>query len=555
MRGRTRDEHLDPSYRRLRWLLVGILVCRGFVYMCVIPPFEGWDEYEHVGYVVHVAETGQPPVPGQTNLPHSLLAELVKYPLPRDVVALQLGRLGAVDYQAYWGESARPTLRPGTMELYEAQHAWWYYRLVAPVFQALGGVAHLGRSVAGLRLLNLVFLAASLWVAYGAVARVARSEQEAAWAGLAIAVHPLFLINGVRVANDAFGVLLTTLAVAGCLTIDRNPRPICWLAIGVAAGLAALAKAVNFALVPFIAVAWLAWVARGRVSPRAAAFAGLAATAGFFVATQHDLRTNLARYGSPTAMQEALVNRSRGRTTGDLIHAAGRFDWKDRVRKIWLRETFVAGGWSRVPSPPLSIQAYSMVLTVGLLGYVAGVGFRRGRPGEFKSATTPILCACLCLGYTAAMGYHMVQSLVAWGKPTTCPWYACAALPWFLVLAVGGARSWPTGLLRGGLPIALAVVCLGTESLVVWGRMIPFYSGGASGLLALQRLGTLRPAALGTATLVVSEGVLCGLVLWFFVVLARTRAADLSALPAPHIGDACERPPSAGVERPSASAS
>lgn len=515
-------------FRQLRRVLVGILVCRGLAYLCVLPLFEGWDEYEHVGYVVHVAETGRPAVPGQTNVPGSLLAELVKYPLPRCVVDLQLGRLGAVDYRTYWANPSSPVLRPGAMELYEAQHAWWYYRLVAPIFGALGGVAKLRWSVSVLRLGNLAFLAAALWVAYGVLARVARSPRDAAWAGLAIAVHPLFLVNGVRVANDALGVLLATLAIAGCLTLERRQGPWRWLAIGAAGGMAVLIKAVNLALVPFIALAWLGFVVRERPGLRAAAVGGMALGLGFLIVTQEDLRANYSRYGGPTPMQEAVVNRSRGRTTADLAQAAAGFRWDKQVRRLWLRDTFFAGGWSHVGPAPGWIQAYSYAVMAGLLGYVGSLIVpARRRALSFRSGETPLLCLVLCSSYTAAMAYHMVQSFVAWGKPTTCPWYACAALPWFLALAVGGARSCPVGLLRGAIPVGLAGTCLATEAVVVWGRMIPVYSGGSTGLFALRRLAFLQPPWLGTATLVLAEAGLVALLGSFFLVLRRVRPVDV----------------------------
>src|SRR5262245_38864012 len=166
------------TQRRWFWfrtLLVALVVARGLVYLSVMPLFEGWDEYEHVGYVVHVLATGRPAVLGQTNVPASLIAPLVRYPLPKCVVDLQLGRLGAVDYRSYWSSAERPTLRPGLMELYEAQHASWYYRVAAPLFKALGGVADLRTSVGGLRLLNLTFLAASVWIALGVIGRLVSS--------------------------------------------------------------------------------------------------------------------------------------------------------------------------------------------------------------------------------------------------------------------------------------------------------------------------------------------------------------------------------------------
>ena len=61
----------DRFWKRTRFLLVALVLCRGLVWLCVLPPFEGWDEYQHVGYVQHVAETGRAAVLGETNVPAS----------------------------------------------------------------------------------------------------------------------------------------------------------------------------------------------------------------------------------------------------------------------------------------------------------------------------------------------------------------------------------------------------------------------------------------------------------------------------------------------------
>jgi len=57
-----------------------------------------------------------------------------------------------------------------------------------------------------------------------------------------------------------------------------------------------------------------------------------------------------------------------------------------------------------------------------------------------------------------------------------------------MVLAAGGGLSWPLARLRPVVPLGIAAVCLSTEIVVVWSRMIVTYSGGAGGWLALRRL-------------------------------------------------------------------
>src|SRR5437763_2551750 len=104
------------SWRWFRCLLVALVICRGLVELCVLPPFEGWDEYQHVGYVVHILETGRPAVLGATNVPRSLLATALALP-HSDAALRQIGPLGAIGYADYWKDRPPPTLRPGWIPL------------------------------------------------------------------------------------------------------------------------------------------------------------------------------------------------------------------------------------------------------------------------------------------------------------------------------------------------------------------------------------------------------------------------------------------------------
>src|SRR5207245_5803278 len=136
------------------------------------------------------------------------------------------------------------------LPLYEAQHSPLAYQLMAPVFQAAGGLRDLRSSVACLRFANLLLTATAVWVALGAVGRIVRGPVPAALVGLLISTQPLFLINGVRVANDALGVLLATLAITMGLALERERLLHQSAAIGLLVGLAFLAKAGHAALTP-----------------------------------------------------------------------------------------------------------------------------------------------------------------------------------------------------------------------------------------------------------------------------------------------------------------
>jgi hypothetical protein len=262
--------------RRLRIILTALVFCRGIVLLCILPPFEGWDEYQHVAYVVHLNETGERPWLAQSNVPASLLDKLAGFPHCNSALR-QIGSVpGVLDYTGFWErEGQRPpttSQTPAKIGLYQAQHGPLYYALVGPLFAALGGVDDLRRSIGGLRFANLLMTTAAVWVALGVVAGLVRDRRLAACCGLLIATQPLFLINGVRVANDALGVLLATLSIAWALRTPRRFPVAHSLGLGMLVGLAVLAKSVNFGVVPFVGVCWLwtSWkaVASGWIPAR-----------------------------------------------------------------------------------------------------------------------------------------------------------------------------------------------------------------------------------------------------------------------------------------------
>lgn len=534
-------------------MLVGLVLCRGLVDLCVLPPFEAWDEYQHVGYVEHIRETGEAAVLGESNVPAVLLAEAVAFPHPTVAVKTQIGGVGAVDHSAFWAQhnplepgTSPPTYRGGSHGLYQAQHAPLYYRLAAPLYAALGGAKALRASVGGLRLANLGLTAAAVWIVLGALRRILRRERDASLVGLTLAAHPLFLFNGARVANDALGVFLASVAVAACLTLDGNGRRFLLhgLGIGLLIGLAVSAKATNLGLVPFAAFAWLAAAVRGKVPARQAALGGLLMGTGFLAVVQSELRFNLAHYGHFTAMQEAVLNARKGVTPGDHLVVASSFDWPKTFGRLWSRDLFFTAGWSYLRSHPTAVRLYRDAVTAGLLGWAwwataAVVRRLRGRQKPlpvFVTAWMPLACLVLVASDTAALGFHMVQSTVAWGAPTTNPWYACPVLPWFLALVVAGGVSWPLGRwFRPAIPAAMAGAGLTAELVGVWGRMIPAYTGDAAGFEALRRLAWLQPGCLGTATLtaaVIGEVVVIAMLVlvWHDALRAEGERPELSLL-------------------------
>src|SRR5947209_1310632 len=112
--GMTPDDRTGQDqgpWQRFRLILLGLVLCRGLVLLCVMPPFEGWDEYQHVAYVLHAWEVGRPPVLGEALVSPALLREVVGFPQPRHAVD-QIGWLGAEGYATYWARRGAGATRP-----------------------------------------------------------------------------------------------------------------------------------------------------------------------------------------------------------------------------------------------------------------------------------------------------------------------------------------------------------------------------------------------------------------------------------------------------------
>ena len=233
-----------------------------------------------------------------------------------------------------------------------------------------------------------------------------RDVRHFALIGLVVASHPLFLVNGVRVANDALGTFLATVAIAGALTLDGRHLTRRALWVGPVIGFAVLAKAVHLALAPFAAAFWLAVVVLERLPKRRAVIALAVLALGFLTPTLSQFAGDLAHYGNLTPMAEAIINRRAGRSPADLLHTAVAMNWPRVVLSWWARKGLMVGGWSFLLPPRWLVDCYTLLVGLGLCGW-AWSALGGGR--VFRSATISAACAALAASYTAALAYHAIH--------------------------------------------------------------------------------------------------------------------------------------------------
>jgi predicted membrane protein DUF2142 len=504
----------SPAWRRLRWLLVGIFACHGLVVLCVLPPFEGWDEYQHVAYVDLMSQGGASPDSRHAVISKEFLTALTAFPQSARG-AEQLQSIGVRTYREWWSSHDAPVAPQETqpIPLYEMQQTSLYYRLAAPFYSLCGGVRDLRVSVCVLRLMNLALGALALWVVLGALVAICGAELHATIVAILVAVQPMFVMATARVANDALALLLGSVAVALLLRAAERRAHLYDIVAGLVSGLAIVAKSVNLALLPFAAVAVVIPAIHRRASHRESigravlvAGSALATTLAFSLLTT-------GRFEMVPPIVEEVTNQTAGRGIRHLLSAAVQLDWFHDLRRLWLHDAFWVGGWSYLKPSDLTRRAFEIAIVVCVLGLAIACVSRRSRERSvvFRDATDSAKLVALVLSFAAALAYHMVQSQAARGRVLTNAWYAALAWPWILALGYRGAMALPGAVVRAAVPCAFLTIFVATDVIGSFRRMLPTYTGLPFGSRAFERMASLQPWFLGTVTLATASLVAVGL--------------------------------------------
>lgn len=328
----------------LALVLVAFALRIGFAF--VIPPFQAPDERAHFGYVEHLAREWSLPVQPEASVEDAL---------------------------RFWPQSYQPPL------------AYVFFVPVYAVSQRLGAADE--RTLYALRAQNALVGAATVFVAYVAVARVTRRrDARRVLAALVVALLPGFAGSGGALNNDGLANLL---AAAVWLPLLRSP----WtrrdaVAAGATFGAACLAKPTVLPLSPLLlAVPW--W--RGgsaNETVRAALVAGAVAAAVLLPW----LARNQLVYGSPLAIgagsftfaalaeelpAEKVADFARPAPGRALLEYVGQFGIYLNLRWnvtpiVWLPLIGVAiAGWlatRRGPRDMLERQAFAFLAALALAG-------------------------------------------------------------------------------------------------------------------------------------------------------------------------------------------
>ncbi|HEY1302697.1 MAG TPA: hypothetical protein VGF24_04055 [Vicinamibacterales bacterium] len=491
----TQVATLSMARSRAWWLvaasLIAAFLARAPLYLSVFPPFEGWDEPQHLAYIVHLDETGTVPVMNESVVPFSLRPLFVSTP---QAPGGQLRDWGALPYAEYWrtwppaDASRLPTF---SFRLYQAQHPPLAYALAVPIWRWLK--TRPLDAIFVLRLMNVLIAAAGLVLFAAALERLVPTFGHRVVALALVCLHPLFFQNVARVANDALAVS-TGLAGISVLTL-ANDRTLLTRGLLAAVCIAASVwtKQTSFTLIPALIVGLplIGW--QHSVSPARIVRVTCVAVGAFFLLVAPLWVWNYQHYGSIVTTQDTLELAARGDVVAALTRSFSNIAWGGVVTNLFVPGQPWVGGWSFLPiSETLAtLHAWIWGIVVAAAGAGAVTALRRAPRINGRLA----VCAMVVVFTTLGMMYYTVLSHAVFGAPLANPWYFMTALPFLFVLLVRGLETIGAWLATAA-GAALAAVYVAIELHGTWIQMPTAYASTTDVALQWRRLTVIHPAIL-----------------------------------------------------------
>jgi hypothetical protein len=482
--------------RRSWWLVAGLLIAaflaRGPLYLSVFPPFEGWDEYQHLAYIAHLDEVGTIPVVHETTRVSLAVRPLV-LAMPHSLSGSdQLREWGALSYADYWKAPAPPAAdrqASSSPRLYQAQHPPLFYALALPVWRALK-TTHPLEAIYAIRTMNLLFVAAALVLFAGALARLVPAFAPRVAVFALVCLHPLFFQNVARVANDALAVAAGVAGISLLVLADRRTLLTRGLLAAVCIAACVASKQTGLTLIPALVlgvplIGWAHGVPVGRLW-RVTGIAGIT----FLLLVAPLWLWSYERYGAIFTSDEALELSTRGSVVGALATSVVKLDWGTLVELLFVPGRSWVGGWQETLAD-VYWWYYGALVTAAGIGAVLAM-FRRT---DREDAARIIVCAAVVILTALGMVYHAIVSHALFGRPMTNPWYFMAALPFLFVLLVRGLEAINSRLATAAAA-ALAMLFVAIDLHGTWVRMPEAYASTTDAALQWSRLTAIHPAIL-----------------------------------------------------------
>ena len=493
------------SWKQISLLGAVLIFLQGYALLCILPPFEGIDEYQHLAYIVFLLEQRRLPILGQDTVPSTLLHQLRSFPLP-ERAAEHTASWQTQSYEEFWRRTASGAEKlgeGGRIELYQSQHPPLYYLAMAPVYRLLASYGNLV-AVNLLRLINLLFLCGASFLFFLALEDRILPEENRLVPVLLIACHPLYISNACRVANDIMAIFFGILSLTFLMRLFQG-KPVSaalWGALTLALG--TWSKSTVLVWAPVWLLGFMLLFFRDRLA--ALRWKTVGAAVSFFLVYGGLcfplFYRNWKQFGTFGAMVEYTYSSFKTRQAEGLFPLLFEVNWfRETSRflgRLWI------GGWSFVKLPIWLESLFVLILYLGLVAWLV-TWIKRFMPGKsrvpqqernpdciFQSWITPVILAASVAWMLLGMFYHGLISQATYGTPSTNAWYFLLALPPFFCLVCQMFYFISRRLARIYV-VGVTIFFLGIE---IWGwffTMLPYYTASSSPKVIYSRLTQLHP--------------------------------------------------------------
>lgn len=430
-----------PGPETVRWkkiclALVLLIIARGILVLCVLPPLEGWDEYQHIAYMVHIKEQRELPRFGQSTVPRSMKDMMVRYPHPNyDYEHTGPLGWGTKPYDGFWtSEPEVVAQEPKPITLYEGQQMPLYYLLALPLWTLFSGVSYL-TGIYTLRLINVLLLAAAVFIFLLTLQMcIARLKHRIA-IGLLVALAPMYLVNAARISNDALAVFFGSLTLYFTVAALRKEPFRCFALASVFLALGILSKATMCMMGPVLLIGMvICFYQRRLTSPIKTVVAclliGILMLGPFYY---YHYRIS----GSFYQMTEVLTSRVQGKSKLWVWSHAFNVGWTTRLRDWFFCRELWCSGWSFI-FLPMWLRALYRFSMYAFWGVAVGIGLKRGWGKRlptthldylFSDNKDLIVFGSLVASVLAGLSWFATLSLANYGVVAVIPSYFMIAFP------------------------------------------------------------------------------------------------------------------------------